>query len=157
MRVKVDTSALSRTKWNEYVIRFFFGGCITVIAGLVAMKYGPTIGGVLLAFPAIFPAGATLIEKHEKEKKQKKGLNGEKRGRQAASVDATGAAIGTIGLLLFALLVWQLLPKYGAWKSIPAATVSWLGVSVLFWLVRKHFHLRRKPDLESRTIHARHR
>lgn len=141
MRVKLDTSALSRTEWNEYVVRFLFGGCITAIAGLVAIKFGPKVSGVLLAFPAIFPASATLIEKHEKEKKQKSGLNGKKRGRQAASVDATGATIGGVGLLVFALIVWQLLPKYGGWASISAATVSWFGVSALFWLLRKHFRL----------------
>jgi hypothetical protein len=37
--------------------------------------------GLLLAFPAIFPAGATLIEKDEKEKKEKKGLHGTVRGK----------------------------------------------------------------------------
>lgn len=155
MRVKLDSSALSQTRWSEYAVRFFFGGCITAIAGVVAMKFGPVLGGVLLAFPAIFPAGATLIEKHETEKKQKAGLKGEDRGRRAASVDAAGAAIGTIGLLVFALLVWQLLPRHNAWMSVPAATAAWLGVSILFWLIRKHSHLRRKPRVGNPTIHAR--
>jgi hypothetical protein len=30
---------------------------------------GPRVGGLFLAFPAIFPASATLVEKHEKQKK----------------------------------------------------------------------------------------
>lgn len=30
------------------------------------------IAGLLLAFPAIFPASATLIEKHEKQERKKK-------------------------------------------------------------------------------------
>jgi hypothetical protein len=146
MRVRMDIASLKESTWHQYAARFFFGGCITAVAGLVAMKFGPVIGGVLLAFPAILPAGATLIEKHEKEKKQKQGLNGEARARQAASIDAAGAAIGTIGLLVFAFLVWQLLPQHGSWLSIPLATAAWLGVSVLGWVVRKHSHLRPKAQ-----------
>jgi len=61
---------------------------------MIAKKFGPEVGGLFLAFPAIFPATATLLEKHEKQKKQRKGLNGTKRGRLAAGVDAAGAAMG---------------------------------------------------------------
>src|SRR5712671_5535227 len=68
------------------------------LAGIIANKFGPSIGGLFLAFPAIFPASATLIEKYEKQKKEKEGLRGTQRGRQAASVDAAGAAMGSIGL-----------------------------------------------------------
>lgn len=46
-------------------------GClITVATGMIAKKYGPGIGGLFLAFPAILPASATLIEKHEKQKEE---------------------------------------------------------------------------------------
>jgi 4-hydroxybenzoate polyprenyltransferase len=136
MRVKFDTSVLGQTKWQQYAIRFMFGGCITVNAGLVASKFGPAVGGLLLAFPAIFPASATLIEKHEKEKKEKQGLGGTMRGRQAASVDAAGSAMGSVGLLVFALLVWQFVPNNRAWIVLPGAMVAWLAVSVLIWEIR---------------------
>ena len=43
---------------------------------MIAPKWGPGIGGLFLAFPAIFPASDTLIEKHERRRKQKKGLQG---------------------------------------------------------------------------------
>jgi 4-hydroxybenzoate polyprenyltransferase len=138
MRIKFDTSALCQTKWHQYAIRFIFGGCITVAAGLVASKFGPVLGGLLLAFPAIFPASATLIEKHEKERKEKKGLNGTVRGRQAASVDAAGSAMGTVGLLIFALLVWQFVPNHRPWIVLPGAMAAWLAVSVLIWEIRLH-------------------
>jgi Protein of unknown function (DUF3147) len=150
MRVKFDCSALGETKWHQYAVRFFFGGCITAIAGLVSSRYGPQVGGLLLAFPAIFPAGATLIEKHEKEKKEKKWLNGSVRGRQAASIDAAGAAIGSIGLLVFAVLVWRLLPTLSAWMAIATATAAWLAVSVLLWEARKNYRKRNKRG-DSRT------
>ena len=69
MQIKFDPSVIGQTRWCEYVVRFLFGGLITVVAGIIAKKYGPGIGGLFLAFPAIFPASATLIEKHEKQKR----------------------------------------------------------------------------------------
>jgi uncharacterized protein DUF3147 len=74
MQISLDLSALGKTKWYEYALRFAFGGAITVAAGLIANKWGPGVGGLFLAFPAIFPASATLVEKHEKQEKQQHGL-----------------------------------------------------------------------------------
>jgi len=45
--------------------RFVFGGMVTALAGLVADHYGPILGGLFLAFPGIFPAGVSLVEKHK--------------------------------------------------------------------------------------------
>ena len=137
MLVKADPSVLGQTNWRELAVRFFFGGLITAIAGVIAREYGPGIGGLFLAFPAIFPASATLIEKHEKEKKQEHGLSGTARGREAASVDAAGSAMGSIGLLVFAFLVWEFIPSHRAWVVLAAATLAWLAVSVLIWILRK--------------------
>jgi Protein of unknown function (DUF3147) len=137
MQIKVDLSVLGQTKWYEYAIRFLFGGIITGVAGLIAQRFGPGIGGLFLAFPAIFPASATLIEKHERQKKEKEGLQGTQRGREAASIDAAGSAMGSIGLSVFALLVWQFLPRHSTWIVLTAATAAWLSVSVLIWHIRK--------------------
>ena len=137
MRIKVDFSTLGQTKWHDYAVRFLFGGLITVLAGIIAKNFGPGIGGLFLAFPAIFPASATLIEKHEKEKKQSLGLNGEARGRSAASIDATGSSMGSIGLFVFAFIVWQFMSRGRAWMVLGGATVLWLGVSLAVWRIRK--------------------
>jgi len=137
MRVEVEPSALVRTKWHEYALRFLFGGLITAAAGVVAKKFGPGIGGLFLAFPAIFPASATLIEKHEQQKKEEGGLEGKARARQATSVDAAGAAIGGIGLCIFALLVWKLMPTYSPWLVLTGASLAWLATSVAAWDIRK--------------------
>lgn len=137
MQIKVDLSGLKQTQWHEYAIRFFFGGLITAIAGIIAKEFGAVVGGLFLAFPAIFPASATLIEKHEKERKEEKGLQGTQRGREAASVDAAGSAMGSIGLFVFALLVWQFLPAYSAGMVLTGATAAWLAVSVMIWHIRK--------------------
>ena len=92
---------------------------------------------LLLAFPAIFPASATLIEKHEKQQKEKHGMSGTVRGRQAASVDAAGSAMGSLGLLVFAVIIWQFLPAHSAGAVLGAATVAWAVVSVFVWQLRK--------------------
>src|ERR1700745_654740 len=97
--IKINPSGLKETKWHEYALRFAAGGIITVIAGIIALKWGPETGGLFLAFPAILPASATLIEKHERQRKEKRGLHGEKRGTDAAAIDALGAAIGGVGLV----------------------------------------------------------
>jgi hypothetical protein len=135
MRVAFDFSTLAKTRWYDFGVRFLFGGAITVIAGLLAKRFGPVFGGLFLAFPAIFPASATLVEKHEREKKLKAGIVNTSRGRQAAALDARGAAIGSLGLICFALFAWKLLPARNPGVVLCGALSLWLGVSVLIWRV----------------------
>ena len=135
MKIHIDTSALKRTTWHEYALRFLAGGVITGVTGIIAKKFGPGVGGLFLAFPAIFPASATLIEKHEKRKKERAGFDGTKRGRIAAGLDAAGAAMGTGGLLIFALVAWKGMLSYPAWAVLVAASLGWLGVSALIWFL----------------------
>ena len=137
MTVRIDSSTLRATRWYEYVLRFVFGGTVTVAAGLIARKFGPTVGGLFLAFPAIFPASATLIEKHQREKKERKGLNGIQRGRDAAALDAIGAAIGSVGLALFATFLWKFFSYQRAWLILTVGTTIWLAVSAGIWKIRR--------------------
>ena len=147
MKVHADLTAVRQTRWYEYAVRFLFGGLITAAAGLIAMKFGPAIGGLFLAFPAIFPASATLIEEHEIERKSRLGLNAKKRAAEAVSVAAAGASIGTIGLAIFALLVWKTLPAHAPWLVLIGATLVWMALSLLLWQIRKHFaHDRRRSQ-----------
>lgn len=138
MQIKVDFEALKRSKFHEYAIRFVFGGAISVIAGLLAKKFGASVGGLFLAFPAIFPASATLIEKHEKQKKEQKGLHGSERGRDAAALCAAGAAMGSIGMMLFSLFVWKLLPHDSAIWALSGASLVWFLSSAGLWLLREY-------------------
>ena len=134
-KVGLNLRPLKETKAHEYAIRFFFGGLTTVLAGLVATHFGPVVGGFFLAFPAIFPAGATLIESHEKQRLAKIGEDGACRGRLAASIDASGAIIGCIGLIAFALLLWKTLPTGHAPVVIALASIVWLLVSWAIWML----------------------
>jgi hypothetical protein len=137
MLVKAKPSALKQSKWHEYAVRFVFGGLVTAMAGAIASRYGPAVGGLFLAFPAIFPASATLVEKHERQRKEQNGMKAQARGRNAAGVDAAGAAIGSIGMMVFAGLVWWLVPRLSPWILLPMATVAWGVVSGGVWLIRK--------------------
>ena len=95
MKVSLHLKELRKTKWSEYVVRFVFGGAISVVAAILAERFGPAFGGVFLAFPAIFPASATLIE--ERQKKAQAGITATLRGGQSAALDAFGAALGCVG------------------------------------------------------------
>jgi Protein of unknown function (DUF3147) len=135
--ISVKISALKASTPLEYFIRFAFGGVATVLAGLVAMHFGPGPGGLFLAFPAIFPATATLIESHEKKRKAKTGHDGTNRGRMAASIDAAGAALGCVGLAGFAATLRLMLPRHNALPSLLTALAVWAVLSVGLWKVRK--------------------
>jgi hypothetical protein len=137
MKIHVDLSAIGKTRWYEYAVRFLFGGLISAAAGIIAKKFGPEVGGLFLAFPAIFPASAMLIEKHEREKKSQAGLNGIRGAAKAVSAAAAGTSIGTVGLAAFALVVWKTIPNHAAWLVLIGATLVWMAFSVLLWQIRK--------------------
>jgi hypothetical protein len=144
--IKMNFSSLKETKPSEYTVRFLFGGVCAVVAGLAAKRYGPTVGGLFLAFPAIFPAGASLIESHEKRRKAEFGFDGTIRGRAAAGIDSAGAAVGCIGLALFALVLWRGIPAHNAYGIISVAALVWMLVSTALWAVRRRrlFHRGRR-------------
>jgi hypothetical protein len=137
MRVEAKFASLKQTSFSEHLVRFVLGGAVTVAAGLIARRWGPVVGGLFLAFPAIFPAGATLIEQHEMKKKREIGRDGRGRGRQAAALDALGAALGAIGLAAFAVVLWRFLPGHSSWGALGLAVAAWMLVSVVLWIFRK--------------------
>jgi hypothetical protein len=137
MAVKLELSALAEGHWYEYAIRFVLGGAVTMLAGWIATEWGPVIGGLFLAFPAIFPASATLVEKHERERKENAGIRGAKRGRDAAALEAAGAALGSIGLMVFAAIVWQFATAAPG-IALSGGALTWLAVSVTLWVTRRH-------------------
>jgi len=136
MKVSLHLKELRKTKRSEYVVRFLFGGAVSVVAAILAERFGPAFGGLFLAFPAIFPASATLIEKHERQKKAQAGITATLRGRQSAALDAFGAALGCVGLAGFAVIGWNFLPRHGTGIVLFAGTITWLAFSVLGWSLR---------------------
>src|SRR5256885_12823169 len=93
--VGFDWSKLSKASPGEIALRFIFGASIALIAAVVAYFFGAKAGGLFLAFPAVLPATLTLIERKE--------------GTTKAWADASGGALGALGLAAFALTASLLL------------------------------------------------
>lgn len=118
-------------------MRFVFGGMISAIAALIANRYGPKVGGLFLAFPAIFPASATMLAQAEKTRHP--GPSKKQHARMAVSADAAGAAVGSIALAAFAVFVWRMLPRHSVGVVLFVATLLWFGVAGLCWLALNFF------------------
>ncbi len=135
--ISIRLASVRETRPREYLLRFVFGGAATVLAALVARYFGPGPGGLFMAFPAIFPAAATLMEAHSKQRMAQIGHDGTNRGRIGAGIDAASAALGSVGLAGFALVVWLLLAHHNAVLIVLAATCVWALVSIALWELRR--------------------
>lgn len=112
-------SQLKDTKAWEYIVRFVFGGAITVATGIIGKVWGPLVAGLFLAFPAILPASLTLVKQHD--------------GRKQAVEDARGARLGSIALVAFAGVVLATVGRIPPFAVLLLASVTWLLVSVGAW------------------------
>ncbi len=147
MQVHLSISALGNSRWYEYLIRFALGGAVTVFTGIISSLCGASIGGLLLALPAIFCASATLIERHEIRRKRDAGVRGTRRGREAAALDAAGATLGSIAMIGFAATFLALSP-YGAVAAFAGAGIAWPLIAIGAWRLRwaqKRWRRRRSP------------
>lgn len=140
MPVKLSLSALKQTHWYEYAVRFLLGGLATMLTGFVGARFGMSVGGLFLALPAIFCASATLVESHQRRTKEKAGLSGRRRGREAAALDAVGAAWGSIGLVAFAA-VFHLTVAASVAGAFVAALTAWAVVAVSAWWLRRKLRI----------------
>jgi len=113
-------AGLQESNWKEHAIRFAFGGAITVIAGVVAHAFGPFIGGLFLAFPAILPASLTLVKKHD--------------GRHAEVEDARGATLAAFGLAAFAIAL-PTIENLPCWLALLVAVVAWMLTAGAAWTI----------------------
>lgn len=116
---RASPGKLRRLAAWEYLLRFAAGGVVTAITGLIANHWGPAVGGLFLAFPAILPASLTLVKQHD--------------GRRRALDDARGGQVGAIALAGFAASVTLTAARWPPVVVLPVATVIWLVVAVLAW------------------------
>lgn len=121
IRIEFIPEGLKKTKPHEHVLRFVFGGLVTVATGVVAHEWGPAIGGLFLAFPAIVPASLTLVKSHD--------------GRSDAIDDARGARLGALALCAFAIVVWGLCRRISPGLALTAALLAWALVGTLIWWI----------------------
>src|SRR5262249_50289355 len=114
----------------------------TVCTGLIAEHFGPAVGGLFLAFPAILPASASLIAAHEARRKRRAGQHGTRLGRRAAGLAAAGATLGSVALMAFALTAWWQLSLRRPAAALLAALAVWSVVApLLWWLARRRHRL----------------
>jgi Protein of unknown function (DUF3147) len=121
MKPTIHLEGLKRAKAWEYAVRFVFGGLVTAAAGLVADAYGPGIGGLMLAFPAILPASLTLVKRHD--------------GREEAIDDARDARIGGVALIAFAIPIWLGAARWPFPLVLALATLAWTALAGGLWAV----------------------
>jgi hypothetical protein len=121
--VGLDWSELFAARPSEIAIRFAFGAGIALVAAVVGAVFGPKVGGLFLAFPAVLPATLTLLERKE--------------GTTKAWADASGGVLGAVGLAGFAFTALMLL-RTNPVIALLIALLAWLlvagGLYLLFWM-----------------------
>jgi hypothetical protein len=118
----VHPGAVRKGKLGDWLVRFAFGGAVSVATGLVAHFWGPSVGGLFLAFPAILPATLTLTEQRD--------------GREDATDDARGSGLGAIALIAFGAAACGLLPILASPIALPLALAVWVTTGIgLWWMV----------------------
>src|SRR5207244_13276625 len=122
MGVSAKLERLRQTKPRDFLLRFVFGGVVTVAASLIATRVGPVVGGLFLAFPAILPASLTLLAQHA-------------RNTPPAGADAYGSIFGSVGLFIFGVIVWVLGATVTAWLVLCLLTIVWIVTACGTWVL----------------------
>jgi hypothetical protein len=147
---------------SEIVLRVIAGGVVVSAfsflgAWLKPKSFAPQIGGVFLAFPAILPATATLIEKHEAQEKPDAGKNGVVQGRREEPPGSMRAEPpwDAPGLVVLAVMVWKELPKSslrGSQSSVVEGSGEPQRKTQLF--ARTHRRAAQMENLDQERNHA---
>jgi len=116
---------------KKYLTRFVFGAGIAATAAMVGVVFGPKVGGILLAFPAILPASLTLIERKD--------------GRHEAKVDATGALLGSVALIGFAVVAALALPRLSPAIALGLACATWAVIAAGLYVLMVRLPRRKRP------------
>ncbi|HEY1421163.1 MAG TPA: DUF3147 family protein [Candidatus Dormibacteraeota bacterium] len=117
----VRTREIRANRFTDYAIRFCFGAAISLVAGLIGLKFGPRVGGIFLGFPAVLPASLTLIQK--------------KSGKTDAAIDSEGAVLGSVALVAFAIFTWLVVVRLGVPLTLALALIVWVAVAVGLYAV----------------------
>lgn len=120
-KIQITREGLKEAKISEWILRFVFGGLVSLAAGWVGQEWGPVVGGLFLGFPSILPATVTLVKQHN--------------GRSEAADDARGAIFGSLALVGFALIVSATAESLYPLASLGLATLAWGVLSVVLWWV----------------------
>ena len=120
-RPDVEPEKVSHVRARDLGYRFVAGALTSIIAGVLTIVFGPRIGGVMLAFPAILAASLTLIEEQEDSAE--------------AREDARGAVVGGAALGAFAAVAAELFGNVNGAATLALATLAWFVTAVLLYVV----------------------
>ena len=109
---KLDLSQLKQIKLKDYIVRFLFGGAVSVVAALISALTNDRIGGIFTAFPAILLASLTIINRMD--------------GKHEAEKDARGAIVGAIAFVITAIVLSLTITLLAGALALPLALVVWL-------------------------------
>jgi uncharacterized membrane protein (GlpM family) len=109
---KLDLSQLKQIKLKDYIVRFLFGGAVSVLAALIAEWTNTRIGGIFTAFPAILLASLTIINRMD--------------GQHEAEKDARGAVVGAIAFVVTAIVLSLTLMVLAGALALILSLIVWL-------------------------------
>ncbi len=123
-RPALQAGKIAGVRGRELVYRFAAGAVTSVAAGAITLLFGPRVGGIFLAFPAILAASLTLIEREEDS--------------TDAREDARGAIVGGAALVIFAVVAALTIEHVAGAIALAAAAGAWLlaalfGYVLLWW------------------------
>lgn len=118
---KIDLAKLRSIHLRDYVIRFLFGGTISVIAACIAQWTTGRIGGIFTTFPAILLASLTLINQED--------------GKHASESDAQGSVVGAVALVLTSLVLSFALNRLSGIVALLIGLGWWLVCSIGLYLL----------------------
>lgn len=139
---KLDASQLKQSKLKDYVVRFLFGGCVSVAAAVIATATNSRIGGIFTTFPAILLASLTIISREN--------------GKHEAEQDTRGGIVGSIALLITTIVLSFTLGRLAGSMALLLALIIWLLCAMglyllsyrLNWLrVNRPHHNRQASDV----------
>ena len=117
----IQPKNLKNVRVRDLGYRFVAGALTSIVAGVLTIAFGPRVGGVMLAFPAILAASLTLIEEQEDSAE--------------AREDARGAVMGGVAMLSFAAVAAALFGHLNAALVLAPATLAWFATAFLGYLI----------------------
>lgn len=113
---KLDLGKALKADPRGMLVRFAAGMLTSIVAGSLTLAFGPRVGGIMLAFPAILVASLTLIYRQE--------------DAHEAREDARGAIAGGVALTVFAVVFTLLIGHTSGPLTLLIAAAAWVVVAL---------------------------
>lgn len=120
-RPSFDARKAGGARPRDLLIRFAAGGITSIVSGALTIAFGPRVGGIFLAFPAILGASLTLIEEQE--------------GSVDAREDSRGSILGACAMALFAIAATLALGHIGGAIALLIASAIWVVAALSLYLI----------------------